>query len=295
MRTTKRRRNNAPNKVIIETSGFAYSDWKTKFYPQGLRQNEWLEFYARHFNGVEINSSFYHLPRENVVQAWHDRTPENFTFVLKGSKFATHRRALRDCAEAVALFYKRAAGLREKLGAVLWQLPPDLEHDLALLGAFLDLLPSSPLAVLEFRHPSWYVPDTFALLHARGAAFCLHDLPVRRDQTRADSAQLAGEKTAASREPFDSGRIPMLPFCYQAHNAARSLPAEFPFASRVAYLRFHGYGRRYGGTYPDALLKQCAQWLQFCGAEQIYAFFNNDISGHALDDARRFREYLLSR
>ncbi|MCX7590334.1 MAG: DUF72 domain-containing protein, partial [Kiritimatiellae bacterium] len=156
-------------KTIVGTSGFSYSHWKGKFYPEDVPRDGWLEFYARRFNGVEINSSFYHLPFENVLRSWHRRTPEDFVFVLKGSRFVTHRCRLRNCKEPLQLFYRRVALLGKKVGAVLWQLPPGLQVDPQLLHNFLGSLPKRPSCVIEFRNPSWYREEIFALLEKHGA------------------------------------------------------------------------------------------------------------------------------
>lgn len=163
-------------KVRIGTSGFSYLHWKGVFYPEKLPQRSWLEFYATRFRAVEINSSFYHLPRESVLEAWYRRTPGGFTFVLKGSRTVTHIRRIKDCRAAVELFYERTSLLREKLGAVLWQLPPGLSVDCELLREFLRMLPPAPRPVVEFRNPSWYAEDVYKILADHGTAFCIHDL-----------------------------------------------------------------------------------------------------------------------
>ena len=238
-------------RIHIGTSGFSYLHWKGVFYPEKLPQRSWLEFYATRFRAVEINSSFYHLPRESVLESWYRRTPEGFTFVLKGSRTVTHIRRIKDCRDSVELFYERAFLLREKLGAVLWQLPPGLSADCGLLREFLRMLPARPTPVVEFRNPSWYAEDVYKTLADSGAAFCIHDI-------------------ARCRSP-DLVTAP------------------------VAYLRFHGTSGRYSGGYPDEHLRDRAEWIARTGIGEVYAFFNNDVQGHAVRDALTLLRLLEAR
>jgi uncharacterized protein YecE (DUF72 family) len=163
--------------IHVGTSGFSYDHWKEAFYPKDVPKRSWLEFYSSRLDCVEINSSFYHLPRATTIASWYERTPNAFRFVLKGSRFITHHKRLNNCREAVALFYERAEGLKEKLDAVLWQVPPQLRLDLDRLEVFLDLLPPSPQPVFEFRDPSWFTESVYDTLHHRAAALCVHDMP----------------------------------------------------------------------------------------------------------------------
>jgi uncharacterized protein YecE (DUF72 family) len=163
-------------KIHVGTSGFSYQHWKEIFYPSGVPQRQWLEFYAQNFDCVEINSSFYRLPRESVVESWQRRTPKTFTFVMKGSRAVTHISRLKDCRESVELFYESIRPLKRKIGAVLWQLPPGLKQDRALLESFLNLLPARPNPVLEFRNPSWFTEDVYALMRTKRTVFCMHDM-----------------------------------------------------------------------------------------------------------------------
>jgi uncharacterized protein YecE (DUF72 family) len=180
------------------------------------------------------------------VRSWHDRTPAGFTFVLKGSRFVTHRKRLKDCGEAVGLFYERTKALKRKLAAVLWQLPPGLAADLELLEAFLERLPARPRAVLEFRNASWYTDKLYAVLRRHGAAFCIHDM--------------------------------------------RSGGSPDTVTAPLAYLRFHGFGTRYGGDYPDEHLRERAHRLKGLPVREAYVFFNNDVGGHAVKNALRLKE-----
>jgi len=164
---------------FIGTSGFTYDHWRGIFYPQALQERKWLEHYAQHFDTVEINSSFYHLPRPTTCENWRKRVPEKFVFAMKASRFITHIKKLREIDEPVGNFFEVIHPLGEKLGPVLFQLPPSLKKDLALLDDFLGKLPPGFRYAFEFRNKVWYDDDLFCLLDKRGAAFCIHDLPER--------------------------------------------------------------------------------------------------------------------
>jgi uncharacterized protein YecE (DUF72 family) len=160
----------------IGCSGWGYRHWVGDFYPAGLPAAEWLEHYAVHFSTVELNSSFYRLPSESVVAGWRRRTPEGFRFAVKASRLITHFRRLRDCEAELNRFLGRMRGLGERLGPVLFQTPPSLERDPALLRDFLRLLPSDIVSAFELRDGSWWEQSTFDLLTEAGAAFCIHNL-----------------------------------------------------------------------------------------------------------------------
>jgi uncharacterized protein YecE (DUF72 family) len=160
--------------VLIGTSGFAYPHWRHGvFYPDGLPASRELEFYATRFRTVELNSTFYRLPERTQFVHWKERTPGHFVFAVKASRFITHVKRLKDSREAVAAFLDRARGLGRKLGPTLFQLPPNFSVNLERLHAFLRLLPARPLPVLEFRHPSWFTEEVYALLRARKANLCI--------------------------------------------------------------------------------------------------------------------------
>ena len=165
--------------VVIGTSGWQYRDWKDLFYAN-VPEKRWLEHYARVFPAVEINNTFYNLPPEKTFASWYTRTPEGFEFVCKASRYITHIRRLENVKDPIALFLQRAAPLREKLGPVLYQLPPTMKRDDEKLHAFLDVLPSQPPAALEFRHDSWYADDVYEMLRAKGVALVIADSPKHR-------------------------------------------------------------------------------------------------------------------
>jgi uncharacterized protein YecE (DUF72 family) len=162
-------------RIWIGTSGFTYPHWRGVLYPEGVPQRRWLEVYSGTFSAVEVNATFYRLPAESTVEGWFDRTPPDFTFAVKGSRFITHVRRLRDVDSAVDLFFSRVSVLGEKLGPVLFQLPPQLKADLGLLAAFAALLPPGRRCALEFRHQSWFTEEVYGILRGRDLALCVHD------------------------------------------------------------------------------------------------------------------------
>jgi uncharacterized protein YecE (DUF72 family) len=162
------------SQVRIGCSGWTYKDWKGPFYPAKAPDRLRLEYYASRFDTAEINASFYRLPSEAIVEGWARRAPPGFTFAWKVSRFITHNKKLNDCADSVALVWGRMAPLAEKLGPALIQLPPMLRRNDERLARFLELLPPGRHTV-EFRHPSWYAPEVFAILRAHDAALCISD------------------------------------------------------------------------------------------------------------------------
>jgi uncharacterized protein YecE (DUF72 family) len=163
--------------IRVGTSGWQYSSWKGAFYPEGLPQRAWLRHYASQFSVVEVNNSFYQLPRESTFDRWRAETPDGFLFAVKASRYITHIRRMRDCKDPVDLFWSRAERLGSKLGPVLFQLPPNLRADPELLAEFLGTLPPGMKAAFEFRHDSWRRDDVRALLDRSGAAWVLADRP----------------------------------------------------------------------------------------------------------------------
>ena len=165
--------------VVIGTSGWQYDDWKDVLYADVPRKR-WLEHYATVFPAVEVNNTFYNLPKESTFSDWDARTPDGFTFVLKASRYITHIRRLNDVAEPVTRFVERASLLGEKLGPALYQLPPTSQRDDELLKRFLDVLPVHPPAAMEFRNDSWYEADVYAALRSHDVALCVADSPKHR-------------------------------------------------------------------------------------------------------------------
>jgi len=160
-------------RIITGTSGFAYKEWKGGFYPAELPASGMLRYYAERLNGVEINNTFYRMPRPDVLAQWAADVPADFTFVLKASQQITHRKRLKDVGEPVSYFLRTAAVLGDRLGPTLVQLPPNMKKDVARLDAFLDVVPPGARIAVEFRHASWFDDDVYASLHAHAAALCL--------------------------------------------------------------------------------------------------------------------------
>lgn len=239
--------------IRIGTSGWAYGNWRGPFYPPKLRQGEWLAYYARQLAAVEVNASFYRLPRESLVRSWLARTPDDFRFALKAWRALTHYRRLADCGDLLPQFFAIADLFGSKLGPILFQLPPRFPCDPDRLSAFLAQLPSGYRYTFEFRDPSWHEERVYAILRAHRAAFC----------------------------PFDLAGL----------TAPRVATADF------VYVRLHGHTRRYRGAYPEPVLRDWADWLRQCLAEQrdVWVFFDNtDEEAHAVQDALRLRLMLAA-
>ncbi|HEX8233903.1 MAG TPA: DUF72 domain-containing protein [Caulobacteraceae bacterium] len=162
--------------VRIGCSGWCYRHWKGGvFYPERLKAKDEFAYYASRFDTAEINNSFYRLPTEAASRGWREKSPPGFLFAWKASRYLTHMKRLLDPAEPLALMFSRADLLGEKLGPVLFQLPPGMHRNDERLAAFLPLLGPSRRYAFEFRHPSWYAPEVFALLRAHDVSLCLSD------------------------------------------------------------------------------------------------------------------------
>ncbi len=162
---------------FIGTSGWVYPHWRGTFYPQKLPQAQWLQYYAEHFPTVEINNSFYRLPTEQAFQGWHSKSPDGFRYSVKASRFITHVKRLKNVAEPVETFLSRARQLDDKLGPMLFQLPPGLKRDDERLESFLSMLPRRFRYVIEFRHESWLEDAVFDMLRRYNAGICVFDMP----------------------------------------------------------------------------------------------------------------------
>lgn len=158
--------------LFIGCSGWNYRTWKGLFYPEDIAQKNWLQFYGGIFNSVEVNNTFYRLPRAATLQNWKKTVPDNFCFTLKGSRFITHTKKLTDTAESVNKFEDIAVNLEGKLGCVLWQLPPSLHRDDQRLIGFCKTLNKHHENVIEFRHESWFREEVYDILRKFGVVFC---------------------------------------------------------------------------------------------------------------------------
>ena len=163
----------------VGCSGWNYASWRHGvFYPERCPARLWLEYYARHFDTVEVNATFYRLPTVKAVQGWVDQTPDDFVFTIKMSRYVTHIKRLRELGPSLERFYERIQPLlgSPKLGPMLWQLPPTFRRDDELLASALERLPPGRHC-FEFRHPSWFAPEVMGLLRARRVALVIGDRP----------------------------------------------------------------------------------------------------------------------
>lgn len=166
-------------KFYIGCSGWSYGTWAGKFYPTGLKQGEWLTYYARHFNTVEVNMSFYRFPFKNMLKGWYDKTPKGFLFTLKANRMITHVKKLKGTEKVLGSFYSLADLLKDKLACILFQLPPSFtkEKHFEILESFLKTLSPDHNNVIEFRHKSWFCKDAYDLLSSQNAILCILSAP----------------------------------------------------------------------------------------------------------------------
>jgi uncharacterized protein YecE (DUF72 family) len=162
-------------KVWIGTSGYSYPEWKGSFYPEKMAAKDMLGFYAGRFPTVEINNTFYRMPKEAVLKGWAEQVPEHFAFVIKASQRITHIQRLKECGEQLGYLYLVTAALGPRLGPLLFQLPPNFKKDVPRLKAFFGDMPDRRRVAVEFRHASWFDDEVFETLRAQGAALCIAD------------------------------------------------------------------------------------------------------------------------
>ncbi len=161
--------------LYVGTSGYSYKPWKGTFYPKDLPVHQMLRYYGERFPAVEINSTFFGMPKASTLEGWADAVPADFQFALKAPKQITHGRKLKDAGDLVSRLLEAAGALTEHRGPLLFQLPPTLKKDATRLREFLASLPSQLRAAFEFRHPSWFDDEVFGLLRDRNAALCVAD------------------------------------------------------------------------------------------------------------------------
>ena len=212
-----------------------------------------LDYYAERFRTVELNNSFYRLPIESAVDNWRDCTPENFHFAVKGSRFLTHMKKLKDPEPGIAKFFTRVDRLGRKLGPVIFQLPPWWEVDAARLEGFLDALPQGHRYAFELRNRTWHTPQILELLRRHNAAFCIFEI--------------AG------------------------------VFSEIQITADFTYVRLHGPGGAYQGSYTEETLREWAgrvsQWRRELRA--VYVYFDNDQSAFAVQNAQALQRIVDSR
>ncbi len=162
-------------RVRTGTSGFSYPAWTGPFYPPGTKRPDMLSLYAARLGAVEINNTFYRMPKPDLLERWRDAVPDGFRFALKASRRITHHQRLRDAGDSVDYLFRTASVMGERLGPILFQLPPYLRRDVDRLARFLEILPDGLRGAFEFRHASWFGDDVFALLENAGASLCIAD------------------------------------------------------------------------------------------------------------------------
>jgi len=238
-------------RLFIGTSGYSYEHWeKGVFYPKVLEKGKQLEYYSLIFQSVEINASFYQLPTTQTFESWYNRTHDDFIFALKASRYLTHLKRLKNCQVAWQLFLNRAKTLEEKLGPILFQLPPNYQEDLKVLKKFIDLIvpkqkkKNKQRFVFEFRHDSWFINELYDLLKKKNIALCWADSP--------------------------------------------DYPSEEKLTADFAYIRLHGSKSLYGSDYNDYELDIWAKKAEdlLKQNKDVYIYFNNDAGGYAAKNAK---------
>lgn len=233
---------------FIGTSGFSYDHWVGAYYPPELHHRERLAFYSRDFSTVEINATFYRLQSAATFRHWQEATPTGFRFAIKGSRYVTHIKRLRDSRQAIQRFFTPSKDLGKKLAITLWQTPPNLACDLSLLDEFLSMLtevaPRGVRQVFEFRGENWLTAKTYAVLDSHGCGVVI----------------------------ADSDRYP---------TAGDTVCGDF------VYLRFHGRTAN-GYNYRESDLKVWAEKIKRWMVEghDVYAYFNNDARAYATRNAK---------
>lgn len=242
-------------KLIIGTSGFSYVHWRGRFYPDDLNQKQWLEYYSRSFESLELNVTFYRTPKAQTFRAWALRVPDSFVFVVKAPRFITHTQRLRVTSESLNNFSESVASLEGKLSCVLWQLPPSLKADKNLLLEFMQKLSENKMLPtirhsFEFRNESWYVDEIYEVLKSFGACLVVSH----------------------------SNRFPCI----------IKRTADFN------YFRFHGGESLYSSCYSEQELKHWAKIIApELEKGDVYIFFNNDMNAYAVHNALSLRQMLL--
>lgn len=159
--------------IYCGTSGFSYKEWKGSFYPEKHPDNKMLSYYSKNLSAVEINNTFYRMPKESMLSDWVDQTPSDFKFSLKASQKITHFKRLKETDDECAYLFTNSAVLKSKLGCILFQLPPNLKNDITRLAKFLELIPQEIDAAFEFRHNSWLNDETYSLLETKNCALVI--------------------------------------------------------------------------------------------------------------------------
>jgi uncharacterized protein YecE (DUF72 family) len=238
--------------VRVGCSGWVYPHWRERFYPKGLPQRQWLAYYAEHFDTVEINSTFYRLPKESAVQGWLEHSPPGFVFAVKASRYLTHIKRLKTLDPYVGRFFEPLEAFRRsvKFGPLLWQFPPNFHRNDARLSAALQALPPGRHA-FEFRHESWFADEVYELLRGHGAALVVGDESSRWVSTP---------------------HVRTADWTYiRLHHGTRGR---------------HG---NYSRSEIETWARRLSQWRR---DTEIFIYFNNDWEGYALRNARLLKDLL---
>jgi uncharacterized protein YecE (DUF72 family) len=175
--------------LYVGTSGYSYKEWKGSFYPESIPAKDMLSYYASRFNAVELNNTFYRMPQQSTIDTWKSQVPDNFRFTMKASQLITHFKKLKDAARETKIMLQRYAAFEDRMGAVLYRLPPDLKKDIKRLETFLKHLPANPPAAFQLEDPTWLDDDVFALLRSHNRALSITDtdeMPVSQIENTAD-------------------------------------------------------------------------------------------------------------
>jgi len=232
------------SRLWIGTSGWVYPHWREVFYPARLPTTRWLSHYTQHFPTVELNNSFYRLPSERAFRGWREKAPPGFIFAVKANRYITHMKKLKEPEDNVSTLLGRIKMLGDKLGPILFQLPPRWHYNEERLAAFLESLPGGFHYAFEFRDQSWLNKRTYRLLADHNAAFCIYEL--------------------------------------DGFLSPKEVTADF------IYVRLHGPGGPYQGSYDSAVL---AEWTKIfvnwsAQGRSVYCYFDNDEKGYAAVNAR---------
>jgi uncharacterized protein YecE (DUF72 family) len=239
-------------KIHIGTSGWSYKNWKGDFYPEELKAKEWLHFYARHFDTTEINTSFYHLPKQQTVENWAEEVPARFRFCPKISRYLTHIKRLLEPEEPLQRFFDIFDPIKKHLGPVLVQLPPSLKFEQERIQHFFEIITTTYSDydfALEVRHKSWMEQEALDMI-----------------------------------KRYDIGLV--------ISQSGVGFPYSEMITGKNIYVRFHGPGKLYASSYDDDMLKDFAKKFKKWSKEghAIWAFFNNDWYAYATQNAVRLRE-----
>jgi len=236
--------------IHIGTSGWHYKHWEGSFYPPGMPKKEYLNYYMKEFSTVEINNSFYQMPKESTLRNWRKTVPPKFVFAVKASRYITHVKKLKNPSKGAGNFLNVIEHLGVKLGPILFQLPPGWKCNRERLKEFLEYLPQKYRYAFEFRNADWFHTEVVDLLRQHHCAFCIYDL--------------------------------------DRHLSPLEVTTDF------VYIRLHGPGKAYQGSYDENALKEWAQKIMVWKKEKkdIYCYFDNDQAGYAVQNAIKLKQMI---